>query len=251
MNSKPLKVLVVEDEPLVMQTLCDKLEEHPQMTVCGNAHSVDTAFKEIIKKQPDAIFLDINIVGGDGFKLLEELREANQKIPPVVLNTGFEKFEYAQLAFNEYKEEIVHILKKPFFDDWENKREACLEAILNGHSKEADRAEAVEYSISLRIRDETHIIRVDQLLYIEVYGDGSIIVVTTDGRNLIVGQTMASLLQVLPKKILQVSRHNSVNLDYVVKLKHSPPPKVIVGKQEKAIKIGQTFLPKVKLALGS
>lgn len=43
-----------------------------------------------------------------------------------------------------------------------------------------------------------HIIRVDQLLYIEVYGDGYIIEVTADGRNLIAGQTMASLLLALP-----------------------------------------------------
>lgn len=94
MNLKLLKVLVVEDELLVMQMLCDKLEEYLQMIVCGNVYSVDIVFKEIIKKQFDVIFLDINIVGGDGFKLLEELREVNQKILLVVLNIGFEKFEY-------------------------------------------------------------------------------------------------------------------------------------------------------------
>lgn len=114
MNSKPIEVLVVEDEPMLLEELTKGLEEDPMIKVCGMAEDVDTAYELVVSARPDAIFLDIKLIGGNGFDLLHRLKTNNVKIPPVILNTGYEKFEYAKTAFNDFHDDVIHILQKPF-----------------------------------------------------------------------------------------------------------------------------------------
>ncbi|HYD20108.1 MAG TPA: response regulator, partial [Flavipsychrobacter sp.] len=69
-----LKTLIVDDEPDSISTLRNFLLEYcPSVVVVGEATSIDEAHQKIDLCAPHLVFLDINMPGGDGFKLLKRI----------------------------------------------------------------------------------------------------------------------------------------------------------------------------------
>ena len=67
-----------------------KLSEYcPDIEIVDIAHDVDSAYKSIIKNQPQIIFLDINMPGASGFKLLEKFETIEFEI---VFVTGYNEY---------------------------------------------------------------------------------------------------------------------------------------------------------------
>lgn len=241
MNSKPIEVLVVEDEPLVLRELVEGLEEDPLIKVCGQAEDVEGAYQAAVTTCPDAIFLDINLGEDDGFGLLHRLKAEGRQIPPVVLNTGYERFEYAQTAFNEFRDVIIHILQKPFFENWESKRRECLDAII---ARKENRDETKLLSslglFSIRNKNQTFFVTFEEIRYLEVGGSGTVFVITNDGRELRLNRTMSSLLKELPRYILQISRFNAINIQCISSIDHEKH-QLFLREQEKPLNIGEGF----------
>ena len=71
-NNK-IKVLIVDDEPNIVQTLQDRLEmnEYNVITACNGKEGLEQAVKEI----PDVILLDVIMPIMDGHEMLEALRK--------------------------------------------------------------------------------------------------------------------------------------------------------------------------------
>lgn len=65
-------LLLVEDDPRISLALRIRLE-HEGYTV-HHAPDAVVAMAEAVKHQPDAVVLDINLPGGDGFLVAERLR---------------------------------------------------------------------------------------------------------------------------------------------------------------------------------
>ena len=90
-----LRVLIVDDEPLVRQLLKKIItwEEHG-LTISGEASDVDDAMKIIRTEQPDVVFTDIMMPGTNGLEFTKMIGEFNPAIR-VVLVSGYDEFEYA------------------------------------------------------------------------------------------------------------------------------------------------------------
>jgi two-component system LytT family response regulator len=66
------RCVVVDDEPLARRCLVALLERHhPFITVAGECDSVEGAIVLIAGTRPDLVFLDIEIIGGSGFDVLD------------------------------------------------------------------------------------------------------------------------------------------------------------------------------------
>jgi two-component system chemotaxis response regulator CheB len=76
MESKPLKVLVVDDSAFHRQMIVRILHKHPSFTVIGEAANGGEAIKEVIVNSPDLITLDLEMPGMDGFTFLRWLMYA-------------------------------------------------------------------------------------------------------------------------------------------------------------------------------
>lgn len=241
MNSKPIRVLVVEDEPLVLKELVDGLEEDPLIQVCGQAGDVQTAYEQVLSTRPDAIFLDIKLEGGSGFDLLRRLKAENRPVPPVVLNTGHEKFEYAKTAINEFRGDIVNLLQKPFFRDWRSKREMCLQAILSYKDDKDNENVFKDLGIlSVRRKNHTFFIRFEKIVYLEVGGNRTVYVITEDHEPLRFNRSMTSLLEELPSYILQISRFNAVNVRAIHSIDHESH-NLRLWHKDMTLKIGEGY----------
>jgi DNA-binding LytR/AlgR family response regulator len=84
-----MKILIVEDEPIFVETLLMYLEEMGYDTV----HQVDNAtdaLRLFVATEPDLVLLDINIKGGkDGINIAEAIN-ASPKPAPVIFMTSLE-----------------------------------------------------------------------------------------------------------------------------------------------------------------
>lgn len=72
-KSQKVKVLVVDDEPNIVQTLKDRLEMN-DYEVCTAHNGVD-GLKAAQEQGPDVILLDVIMPLMDGHEMLEKLRE--------------------------------------------------------------------------------------------------------------------------------------------------------------------------------
>jgi len=84
-----VKILVVDDHPLILEAL-----QHVLRALDGGAtiHDARTAEdgRRLVAEHPDArlLILDLSLPGADGFSLLHELRSAYPSIPVVVLSAS-------------------------------------------------------------------------------------------------------------------------------------------------------------------
>jgi two-component system LytT family response regulator len=99
-----MRVLIVDDEHLARQAMRRLLAVHREVEVVGEAETIDEAIAAIKQSQPQLIFLDIELGGGDGFDLLAELER-----PPVVVFVT----AYAEYAVEAFEVNAVDYLLKP------------------------------------------------------------------------------------------------------------------------------------------
>lgn len=103
MNSE-IRVLLVDDIGVDRDRLRFLLEGHPGVKIIGEASSASTAATLCLDLQPNLIFLDVDMPGGDGFSLLEML----DPIPTVIFVTAFNEF-----AVRAFEVNAVDYLLKP------------------------------------------------------------------------------------------------------------------------------------------
>ena len=101
----PLRVLIVDDEPLARARTRRLLEGLPDVAVAGEAGSAAEARERIVAAAPDVLLLDIQMPGEDGFALIASL----ERRPAVVFVTAFDHY-----AVRAFEENAVDYLLKPF-----------------------------------------------------------------------------------------------------------------------------------------
>jgi two-component system LytT family response regulator len=97
MENQPqiLKTVVVEDEKLSRETLILHIREFcPGLKVVAECRSVRDAYRAICEHDPQLVFLDIELPGGDSFVLLKKFRKIEFC---VIFTTAYS--EYATKAF--------------------------------------------------------------------------------------------------------------------------------------------------------
>ena len=83
---EPIRVLVVDDSPLVRQILVDMLRKEPDIDVVGYARDGEEALLRIAELNPDVVTLDVEMPRLDGLGCLRELM-ATRPVPTVMVST--------------------------------------------------------------------------------------------------------------------------------------------------------------------
>jgi len=94
--SKPLPALIVDDERLARENLCGLLSAHEEIVIIGEARNAAEARRMIADLRPGLVFLDIQMPGGSGFDLLEQLEFP----PPIIFVTAFDAFAVRAFEVN-------------------------------------------------------------------------------------------------------------------------------------------------------
>jgi YesN/AraC family two-component response regulator len=105
-----LRALIVDDEPAGRDRLHDLLTKHRDVEVVAESADVPSALAAMREATPDVVFLDVQMPGANGFRLIDEV--GTRAMPAVVFVTAHE--EHALRAFEV---EAVDYLLKPFDED--------------------------------------------------------------------------------------------------------------------------------------
>jgi DNA-binding response OmpR family regulator len=117
-----LRVLLVDDEPDILEVIQDRLEAYG-FTVVTAGTGVE-ALKKLSRERFDGIFLDVKMPEMGGMETLEEIRKRDQKIPIIIITSSSTReaaIEAIAKGANEY-------VLKPF--EWEELK-AKIEKVYN------------------------------------------------------------------------------------------------------------------------
>lgn len=91
-SDAPIRILIVDDHPVVCSGLTSMLSAQPGLEVIASAPSGEEALVIVQRNKPDLILLDLRMPGMDGIGVLNELKKMEQP-PRVIILTSFEKDE--------------------------------------------------------------------------------------------------------------------------------------------------------------
>ncbi len=89
-----IKVLIVDDQPLLRSALASIIDLEPDIEVIGQAESGTIAITLAEKIRPDVILMDIRMPNGDGIWATEQLAHKGLGESKVLILTTFEEDEY-------------------------------------------------------------------------------------------------------------------------------------------------------------
>jgi two-component system LytT family response regulator len=109
-DARPLRVLVVDDEPLARQRIEDLLRHEPRVELAGTAGDGLAAVEAIRTLRPDLVFLDIQMPGRTGLDVVRKV--GIEAMPATIFVTA-----YDQHALRAFELAAVDYLVKPFDDE--------------------------------------------------------------------------------------------------------------------------------------
>ncbi|MEM6720928.1 MAG: LytTR family DNA-binding domain-containing protein [Bacteroidota bacterium] len=102
-----IQAIIIEDEQSSMEYLISILAHHHEnIKILGWASDVESGIELIQKKQPEIVFLDIQLNDGDGFQVLDRLQF--EMTFEVIFTTGF--LDYKEKAMDYF---AFYYLNKP------------------------------------------------------------------------------------------------------------------------------------------
>ncbi len=97
MSPAPIRVVIVDDEPMVCAHLCTILSSANDLEVVEQAHDGAAAVEAVIRHRPDVVLMDLRMPGVDGLAAIERIGQLDNP-PAVVALTTFDADKYVVRA---------------------------------------------------------------------------------------------------------------------------------------------------------
>jgi two-component system invasion response regulator UvrY len=116
-----IRVIIVDDHPVVRRGLKQIIAAEPDMQVVGEAENAREALRVIRQTACDAVVLDITLPDGSGLGVLDQLRSERPTLPVLIMSIHDEE-QYAlrvlkagasgYLMKNSIPEELIQAIRK-------------------------------------------------------------------------------------------------------------------------------------------
>jgi two-component system LytT family response regulator len=222
----PLRILIVDDEPLARDRVRNLLRDAPDLELLPDCTNGEEALAAIAAQRPDVVFLDVQMPGLTGLEVLRALPDDVQ--PAVVFTTAHDDF-----ALEAFEVNAVDYLLKPF------KPSRFQTALARARQQAATRTAGESNrqlkswldrkaplapgarKLMVRNPDRVVFVRVDEIDWIEAAGNYAILHLGKTTH--ILRETMTHLEATLPEEIFfRASRSALVNLHRVRELHPLP-----------------------------
>ena len=120
-----IKILLVDDHPLVRDWITNLINEEPDFEVCGSAGNAREALGLIETLSPRIVVVDISLDGGSGLELIKDVKAVHPKVDMIVLSMHDEML-YAERAMRAGA--AGYVMKR----DATDKVLAAIRAVLQG-----------------------------------------------------------------------------------------------------------------------
>ncbi len=237
----PLKTLIVDDEPLAierMKVICENLD---QVEIVGSADDGASAWDMIADTPPDLLLLDITMPHMDGMELAQKIAEMDQP-PAIIFVTAHENF-----AVEAFDLEAVDYVLKPVAPD---RLERAITRALERRAQE--KGAASEWLEELWVPHRSELVRIDVAHLTRIDAERDYVRLYLDERTYLLLHTIAGLEKRLdPEQFIRIHRSHILRRDTISGLRHDGMG-VWFAETEAgdSLRIGRTYLPKVKQMAG-
>ena len=228
MPNAPVRVLVVDDEPLARERVIDLLAHEQGVEIIGTADNGVAAVDAIRTRHPDLVFLDVQMPGKTGLDVVREV--GPEAMPATIFVTAFDQY-----ALRAFELAALDYLVKPFDDerfeqafnrarklielrDLGKLREQLLAVLQQGGGERAEEGASSDAGylerIAVEMRGKVRVVPVDQIDYITASGPYAEL--HTGDRTHLIRETMQTLEERLdPRQFIRIHRSAIVKLALV------------------------------------
>ena len=236
---KPLRTLIVEDEPLARDIIILLLKKRDDVIVLDSVNNGLDAITKIETLKPDLIFLDIEIPHFNGIQVFDNLTHK----PLVIFTTAYEKF-----AVNAFNIHAVDYLLKPFTDH--RFYEALDIAIHNYmYSRTKDISEVNSTKSFLKIDTNRAIVKIPFEEIIAIIASGNYIEIITKNKKYLQYNSIKNILKKLPSDVfIQIHRSHIISKHHVLSAeKHINGEYYINLTNQVRVKLSRSFKNAINL----
>jgi two-component system LytT family response regulator len=212
-----LKTVVIEDDPLQMEMMCDLLESSfPSIKVISKAYNAAEGIRQVMEGKPELVFLDIDLPDKSGFEILKELPD---HFFDFIFVTAHEKF-----AIVAYQYDAISFLVKPL------RKEALKLALEKLKQKRKNQYSVLQvqglienlknlydnpHKIAVNGLKEINFIKVMDIVRMEADGNYTTFFLT-DGSKMVASTQIGEYEKQLPEnKFFRIHDKHMINLRYV------------------------------------
>ncbi|MCT4580063.1 MAG: response regulator transcription factor [Flavobacteriales bacterium] len=157
--------VIIDDETKsreVLKFLLNELEK--EIFILGEANSVKTGVELIQTKRPQVVFLDVEMLDGTGFNLLEELSEINFKLIFITAYDSYaiQAFKYSAVDYilkpidteelESAVDRTIQLIEKEISNNYQ------IKALLNNISHDTKKQVAISSSNKINIVNEDEVV---------------------------------------------------------------------------------------------
>jgi DNA-binding LytR/AlgR family response regulator len=244
-----MKVLIIEDEPLAAERLCDLLKKQdPEIEILAHCDSVKKSvqwFRE--NQQPELLFLDIQLGDGVSFDIFDQVLIDC----PVVFTTAYDTYAIDAFRLNS----LAYLLKPIKFEELAGALMKYKSSPYYLHRQGTDQRHAVEkvqqtltreYKKRFLVKTGVHIrsIPAEDILFFYSLGKATYATIQ-GGKNLLLDYTLEQLEGLLnPACFFRINRKYLIGIvsiadmimwsNYRLKLvlKHGPDEEILVSREK-------------------
>ena len=222
------RILIADDEPLARERVRDRVRALAPGAEVREAVDGESALELLRSWAPNAVFLDIQMPGRDGFAVVSAM--GTDRMPPTVFVTAYDAF-----ALRAFDVAAVDYLLKPFDDErftaaWrrlekahasgalvgEAQRFAALLAAVAGAPAGASPAHVERFLV--RIGERTVLVPVQEVRWLQ--SDGNYVDLHTPNGTHTIRETLTSVESRLdPAKFIRIHRRVIVAIDFIKEMR--------------------------------
>jgi two-component system response regulator AlgR len=241
-DDEVLRALIVDDEPLAierMQIICAKI---PQLRVVGTASDGAAALRLIEALAPDLVLLDMTMPELDGLSVARALSRRAQR-PAIIFVTAHDHF-----AVEAFDLEAVDYVLKPVTPE---RLGRAIDRSLARRETNGHRTESAWLS-ELWVPHRSELLRIEVAQVSRIDAERDYVRLHVGDRSYLLLQTIAGLEERLdPAQFIRIHRSTILRRDCIRGLRHDGLGVWSIELEGgEALRIGRTYLPKVKAMAG-
>lgn len=233
--------LIVEDEPIIAQRIerlvrlffSDNTDVNVgRLTTC---RSLSEVLGRLEEHPIDAVLLDLNINGRDGFEVLEQL--SAESFHTIIISA------YADRAITAFEYGVIDFIEKPFD---QSRLFKALTRLVDINI----RSGGYRKSIAIKVLGKIERMNTDDIVWLQADGHYSVLH-SAHGDERLHDKSLDRLLQVLPENFVRVHRSYAVNWNHVRGLKIESGGKYSLELMTSQIPVSRKMIAMVKSRMGT
>jgi len=226
-----IRCIIVEDEDNSRNLLIKLIGRYCQeIEIIDTAASVETAVNSINLNQPDLIFLDVEIIGGTGFDVLNRIQSKKTKL---IFTTGYDQF-----AIKAIKYSAIDYLLKPL--DLEELIDSVRKYKESLHLEVDDRKESINENILPQKNYKSLVIpslkgfklyNIKDIVWLR--SDGSYSIFKISNEQVVASKPLGHFEEILPpNQFYRIHNQNIVNISFIKEYQRGKGGSVILSNGE-------------------